>query len=205
MIHLVWKHFFHLFPEFSLMQTSAQGCLLQRRGPSLAEPAGVHGPQRSGQRLPPPPTPVPVSASSAAWQLWSFCEIKVLRKELKIPQGKPGEMVMALWPPRWLGFLLAEADGKRSETPIVSGAGGNAGASISEKKLFQKRGELLWYFLSGLSLVLFVSQQGREAPAEAQAAPGRTETLVEREDCSLRATQKTEHLTFVLGSATLKD
>lgn len=59
---------------------------------------------------------------------------------------------------------------RKSKILFVSGAGGNAGTSILEKKLFQKRRELLWYFLSGLSLILFVSQQGLQAPAETWAA-----------------------------------
>lgn len=58
---------------------------------------------------------------------------------------------------------------RNSKIPFVSRAGGNAGTSILEKKLFQKRRELLWYFLSGLSLVLFVSQQGLQAPVETWA------------------------------------
>lgn len=58
---------------------------------------------------------------------------------------------------------------RKGKIPFVSGAGGNAGTSISQKKLFQKRRELLWYFLSGLSLILFVSQQGLQAPAATRA------------------------------------
>lgn len=48
--------------------------------------------------------------------------------------------------------------------PFVCRAGGNAGTGILEKKFSQKRGEWLWYFLSGLSLVLFVSLQAPAGP-----------------------------------------
>lgn len=76
----------------------------------------MRGPQPSRQKqLPPsPPISVPISASSEARQLWSFfVKLEVLRKELKIPQGKPGKMVMGLWPRRWLCVFLSEADGKK--------------------------------------------------------------------------------------------
>ena len=84
----------------------------------MAEPAGVHGPQLSGQKRLPPFPPPPQFPSALPLKLGScdlflFVKLEVLRKELKIPQGKPGKMVMGLWPLRWLCFFLSEADGKK--------------------------------------------------------------------------------------------
>lgn len=83
------------------------------------------------------PPPIPVSASSKAWHLWSFCEIRSFeegakntsRKAWKDGDGFAATVVALLF-----SFLRRMA--RKSKIPFVSGARGNAGTSISEKKLF---------------------------------------------------------------------
>lgn len=58
--------------------------MLQLRGLSLAEPAGVHGPQPSRQeQLPLSPLLIPLRGSSEARQLWSFREIRSFEEGAK--------------------------------------------------------------------------------------------------------------------------
>lgn len=66
---------------------------------------------RSGRPFSSPrfPSALPLELGSCGL----FVKLKVLRKELKIPQGKPGKMVMGLWLLQWLCFFLSEADGKK--------------------------------------------------------------------------------------------
>lgn len=98
-------------------------------------------------------------------------------------------MVMCLLPLQWLcfsfPFLGKWQERVKDQQPFVSRAGGNASTRVSGKKLFQKRKEWLWYFLSGSSLVLFVTAGPQGAFWVLPCATCRTETWRPQESKAL--------------------
>lgn len=135
-----------------------------------------------------------LNSLSEAWQLWLFlCEIRSFEERAKNTSGKAWKdgdgfvatavallfPFRAIWQERVKYHLFAGLE----EMPVQV---------FWRRNYCKNEGNDCGISCPGLSLVLFVSQQGLQAPARPGLlrAPRRTETHTERESCSMHTARR---------------